>query len=68
MKYLVKRIYSDTTYREDSVLYDNVSGAYPDAAKCVEKICHAIELKYKKKVSTEEKAYLIIYVEKLVRE
>ncbi|MDO4555015.1 MAG: PRD domain-containing protein [Lachnospiraceae bacterium] len=68
LKFLVKRIYADNEYDDDIVLYDNVSVSYPEAADCVNRIARAIELKYKKQVSMEEKAYLTIYVEKLIRE
>lgn len=68
LKYMAKRIYSDALYQDDSTLYDNVAKSYPKSAECVKKIVRAIELKYKQKVSLEESAYLIIYVEKLIRE
>lgn len=68
LKYMAKRIYSDTLYQDDSTLYDNVAKSYPNSAQCVKKIVRAIELKYKQNVSLEEQAYLIIYVEKLIRE
>lgn len=67
LKYMAKRIYSDSLYEEDSTLYDNVAKSYPKSADCVNKIVRAIELKYKQNVSLEERAYLIIYVEKLIR-
>lgn len=68
LKFLCKRLYSGDVYRDDPGLYETVSKAYPEATACVEKIIHFIQLKYKKEASTEEKAYLIIYVEKLIRD
>lgn len=68
LKFLCKRLYSGDVYRDDPGLYETVSKAYPEATACVEKIIHFIQLKYKKDASTEEKAYLIIYVEKLIRD
>lgn len=68
LKFLCKRLYSGDVYRDDMSLYETVSKAYPEATACVEKIIHFIQLKYKKEASTEEKAYLIIYVEKLIRD
>lgn len=68
LKFLCKRLYSGDVYRDDRNLYEIVSNAYPEATACVEKIIHFIQLKYKKDASTEEKAYLIIYVEKLIRD
>lgn len=68
LKYLVKRICGDGVYNDDPTLYESISKAYPASAKCVDKIVNVIKLKYHKDVSTEEKAYLTIYVEKLTRE
>lgn len=68
LKFLCKRLYSGEVSRDDRNLYEIVSKAYPEATACVEKIIHFIQLKYKKDASTEEKAYLIIYVEKLIRD
>ncbi|WP_099466600.1 PRD domain-containing protein [Konateibacter massiliensis] len=68
LKFLCKRIYSGDVYHDDPELFESVSKAYPKATACVEKIVHFIQLKYKKDVSTEEKAYLAIYVEKLLRD
>lgn len=68
LKFLIQRIYDDKEYRDDPTLYDRISVSYPDSAKCVNKIARAIELKYRKGLSTEEKAYLTIYVEKLTRD
>lgn len=68
LKYLIQRIYEDKEYRDDPTLFDTISKAYPESAKCVERIVRAVELKYHKKVSREEKSYLTIYVEKLNRE
>lgn len=68
LRFLVKRIYSGSAYADDAILYDNVAKSYPKAADCVERIGKAVQLKYKIQLSTEEKAYLIIYVEKLMRE
>lgn len=68
LKYLCKRIYSGEVYRDDPQLFETVANAYPESTRCVDKIIHFVQLKYKKEVSTEEKAYLVIYVEKLLRD
>lgn len=49
-------------------VYDTVVSAYPEPARCTEKVVKVFALKYKKERSTEEKAYLTLYIEKLNRE
>lgn len=68
LKYLTQRIISGNFFTDDPTLYESVMAAYPESAKCVEKISTIITFKYHRKISTEERAYLIIYVEKLTRE
>ena len=68
LKYLTQRIISGNLFRDDPTLYDSVAAAYPESAKCVDKISTIITFKYHRSISTEERAYLIIYVEKLTRE
>lgn len=68
LKFLYKRICDGTVYRDDDTLYKTVSLAYPKTLGCVDMIVNVILLKYQKEVSTEEKAYLIVYIEKLLRD
>lgn len=68
LKFLRKRICDGNVYRDDETLYETVSQAYPETLDCVNKIVNIIRLKYKKDVSTEEKAYLIVYVKKLLQD
>lgn len=68
LKCLLKRIIDGTTFTDDPLLYDTVSRSYENSAKCAAKIANMIKLKYHKDVSSEEKAYITIYVEKLIRE
>lgn len=68
LKFLYKRICDGAVYRDDETLYKTVALAYPEALGCVDRIINVIMLKYQKEVSTEEKAYLIVYVEKLLRD
>lgn len=65
---LISRIYLNKPFNTDDNLYTTISNSYPQSAQCVEKVVKMISLKYKKDVSTEEKAYLILYIEKLNRE
>lgn len=65
---LVNRIYADKPFHTDDQLYQTFSTAYPGPANCVDKVVKMIYLKYGKDVSSEEKAYLTLYVEKLNRE
>ncbi len=68
LKGLVQRIYSGKLYDDDPMLYEAVVRAYPEPARCTEKVVKVFALKYKKELSTEEKAYLTLYIEKLNRE
>ena len=68
LKYLTQRIISGNVFQDDPTLFDSVAAAYPESAKCVDKISTIITFKYHRSISTEERAYLIIYVEKLTRE
>ena len=68
LKCLLKRIYENKTFNDDPLLYETVSGSYENSAKCAAKIANMIKLKYHKDVSSEEKAYLTIYIEKLTRD
>lgn len=68
LKGLVQRIYSGKLYQNDATLYDTVVSVYPEPARCTEKVVKVFALKYKKELSTEEKAYLTLYIEKLNRE
>lgn len=68
LKGLVKRIYAKKPFEEDELLYDTLSKSYPEAALCAEKVAKMIFLKYSVGVSSEEKAFLTLYIEKLHRE
>ena len=68
LKFLYKRICDDAVYQDDETLYETVSAAYPETLGCVDRIVNVIMLKYQKEVSTEEKAYLMVYIEKLLRD
>lgn len=68
LKGLIKRISMGKLYYDDAELYDTIAHSCPEAAKCAEKVAKVFDLKYKQKLSTEEKAYLTLYIEKLNRE
>ena len=68
LKYLSKRIMQGMVPPDDPVLYDLVTRFYPESIKGMEKIAHVINLKYHKEVSTEEKAYIAIYVARLLKD
>ncbi len=65
LKFLCYRVYEDREYTDDPLAYETLSKAYPESSKCVSQINRALELKYKKSLTDEEKSYLTIYVEKL---
>lgn len=68
LKFLCRRIMNGQTFGDDDVLYGIVRQSYPDTVDCVDKIAHVIQMKYKRQISAEEKAYLMIYVERLRRD
>ena len=68
LKFLYKRICDGTVYQDDDTLYQTISLAYPETLGCVDKIVNVLLLKYQREVSTEEQAYLIVYIEKLLRD
>ena len=68
LKGLINRIYSDKPFQDDENLFDIMRKSYPEPARAAEKVVQMILLKYGKDVSTEEKSYLTLYIEKLNRE
>lgn len=68
LKGLVKRIYANKPFKDDETLSETLGAIYPEAADCASKVVKMIFLKYGQDVSSEEKAYLILYIEKLNRE
>lgn len=68
LKGLIKRIYANKPFKDDDTLSETLGATYPDAADCASKVVKMIFLKYGKDVSSEEKSYLILYIEKLNRE
>ncbi|MGX7047429.1 BglG family transcription antiterminator [Lactococcus piscium] len=67
LKGLVKRLGS-SKFKDDNTLFETMVVTYPEAAKCAIKVEKMIFLKYHKGIGSEEKAYLILYIEKLNRE
>lgn len=67
LRFLSQRIFSDESYNENNFLYDILKEKYSEQAEFTEKVANIIKLKYNAEISDEEKAYLLIYVEKLTR-
>lgn len=68
LKGLAKRMYAKNLFEEDEILYKALVAAYPEPARCAEKVAKMIFLKYSLNISSEEKAFLTLYIEKLNRE
>lgn len=67
MKFFLKRIFQfDLAGSDDeSVLYDQVTLNYPEAASCVNKLVHYLEKKFAIQIHNDEKLYLILHVQRL---
>lgn len=51
----------------DSGIYDFLAEKYPDITACVGKIEHMLALKYGANLAQDDQAYLILYIERLLR-
>lgn len=70
LKYFVQRIVSKAALKAggDETLFEMVKNRYPAAAECVLKIANLIEAKYDYHVSTDERLYLMIHIENLMKQ
>ncbi|VWX38678.1 BglG family transcription antiterminator LicT [Exiguobacterium oxidotolerans] len=70
LKYFVQRIVSKAALKAggDETLFEMVKNRYPAAAECVLKIANLIEVKYDYHVSTDERLYLMIHIENLMKQ
>lgn len=70
LKYFVQRLASGETIKPggDETLFEMVKMRYPDAYECVEKIAGLIATKYNYEVSTDERLYMMIHIENLMKE
>ncbi|TCI21083.1 BglG family transcription antiterminator LicT [Exiguobacterium sp. SL-9] len=70
LKYFVQRLASGEQIKPggDETLFEMVKLRYPDAYECVEKIAGLIATKYNYEVSTDERLYMMIHIENLMKE
>ncbi|MFN4214439.1 BglG family transcription antiterminator LicT [Exiguobacterium sp.] len=70
LKYFVQRLAAKETVKTggDETLFEMVKLRYPDAYDCVEKIAGLIATKYNYDVSTDERLYMMIHIENLMKE
>lgn len=70
LKYFVQRLASGEPIQSDGdeTLFEMVRLRYPDAYACVEKIASLIATKYSYVVSTDERLYMTIHIENLMKE
>lgn len=70
LKYFVQRLASKETVKTggDETLFEMVKLRYPDAYDCVEKVAGLIATKYNYQVSTDERLYMMIHIENLMKE
>lgn len=70
LKFFVQRIVSKTKLNTggDEELYEMVKSRYPKAFECVEKIANLITGKYDYTVSKDERLYLMIHIENLMKQ
>ena len=70
LKYFVQRLASGEPIQSDGdeTLFEMVRLRYPDAYACVEKIASLIATKYSYAVSTDERLYMTIHIENLMKE
>lgn len=52
---------------EDNGLYEFVAAKYPDIAACVSKVERLIAMKYRGRIGRDDEAYLILYIQRLMR-
>ncbi|MGG4132173.1 PRD domain-containing protein [Paenibacillus illinoisensis] len=68
LKFFAQRIFNQNAMaEEDGTLYEVVKNSYPQAFQCVEKISMFILTKYEHVMSRDEKLYLTIHIERIVR-
>jgi len=68
LKFFAQRLVNHNNYADDSEddLLDVIREKYPEAYRCVLKIGHFIQEKYKYTLSNEEKLYLTIHIARIV--
>ncbi len=68
LKMLSEYIFGEAAPKEsDTGIYAFVSDKFPDISKCANKIAQMIELKYKCTIAEDDKAFLILHIERLIR-
>lgn len=66
LKFFAQRLFNKNTYTaKDDELYEMIRLKYPDAHGCVEKVEKFINEKYTYELTTEEKLYLMIHIERI---
>ncbi|WP_214828712.1 BglG family transcription antiterminator LicT [Exiguobacterium algae] len=70
LKYFVQRLASGEVMKSagDETLFMMVKQRYPEAFECVEKIAGLIANKYHYQVTTDERLYMMIHIENLMKE
>ncbi|MBG0918837.1 PRD domain-containing protein [Exiguobacterium profundum] len=70
LKYFVQRLASGEKVKStgDETLFLMVKQRYPEAFECVEKIAGLIATKYRYDVSMDERLYMMIHIENLMKE
>ena len=70
LEYLAQRLVNDEQSQKmgDSFLYEQVQKKYPDASACVNKILIYLKEKHQISLDSEEIAYLILHVARLVED
>lgn len=66
LKFFAQRIFNDNTYSaKDDDLFEMIRNKYPNAYECVVKVQKFIKDKYTYDLTTEEKLYLMIHIERV---
>ena len=69
LKFFIQRLLSGKAYEEqsDDEVYYIIKNKYKNSTSCVEKISDYIKVKYKYEISNQEKLYLILHIERLIK-
>lgn len=69
LKFFTQRLLSGKLYTEKSEddLFEIIKNKYKSSYLCVEKIRDYLEIKYKYEISNQEKLYLILHIERLIK-
>lgn len=68
IKIMAQCLFSEEPYPEtDDGIYHFVAAKYPNINACVDKISYMLSLKHGRNIHNEDKAYLILYIERLLR-